>query len=406
MSFLFNYNNNFSLVDNNSKYGVFCQFYNHTGLSRPIQIQSPNSLEYSAAIDDAGTIHVVTMPSRYQLNYFSYENNHYSKKTLVENTTETYLFSNPMIHSVNNEVHIFYLSNKVGSNAYAIVHQTLNASSVDALLDTNYTLQNIKSFTYQDTIYIFYMLQNSRYFLKCLKITKGVTEEITLLSSTAPLCDYSVCISENQLDITYVAELHGKYQLVYYNTTTQISMILCHTLIPSSPVIFWSYDYLWINYSDDNKLYILLSIDAGRSFSSPVLSSIQTNIRRMFFRTNKDCSLKCTELYASTSGSIHLCTVFSIDFEHIHLDSKIPVELELLFEGLALSQRASFDTTKLSEENILLKEQLKELKIKYEQALFNCPPTPEENDATPLSIKSVASAFMEELPIWDASPRL
>ncbi|MDF2613021.1 MAG: hypothetical protein K0S71_807 [Clostridia bacterium] len=406
MSFIFNYNNNFSLVDNNSKYGVFCQFYNHTGLSRPVQIQSSNSLEYSGAMDESGNLHVVTMPTRYQISYFSYDNNHYTKKTLVENSTETYTFSNPMIHCISNEVHIFYLSNKVGSNAYTMVHQSLSTSSVDTLLDTNYTLQNIKSFSYKDTIYIFYIIQNNHSLLKCLKITSGITEEITLLSSKIPICDYTVCISEDHLDIAYVAELHGKYQLVYYNTQTNASIILCHTLVPSNPVIFWSYNYLWINYVDNNKLNILLSIDRGYSFSSPVLSSIQNPIRRCSFRTNKDCSLKCTELYASTIGSIRLCTLFSIDFEHIHSDSKIPLELELLFEGLSLTQRASSHTDELTQENVQLKEQIKILKLKYEQTPSGSPAAPEENSAVSSSIKSAANAFMEELPLWDAPPRL
>ncbi len=403
MSFLLNFNNNFSVVENNSKYGVFCQLYNHTGVSRPTQIQSLNCNDYSASMDDKGNLHVISMPTRYQILYFCYENGHYSKKTLIENTTETYAFSNPIIHCINNQIHAFYLSNRVGSNAYSIVHQTLNSSSVETLLDTNYTLQGIKSFSYKNSIYIFYMIKNDYYLINCLKITDNIKEEMTLLISKLPICDFSVCINDHHIDLVYVAELHGKYQLVYYNCETKLSNALCHTLSPSNPVIFWYQDYLWVNYLQDNKLYVILSIDAGNSFSSPVLSSIQNNISRHVFITNKDCSLRCTELYASITNSVRINTLFTIDFDHMHHDSKIPLELELLIEGLTLSQKSSSQTAQLIEENIRLQEENKLLKTKYERPFV---PTPSGEESMSSSVKSAANAFMEELSSWDAPPRI
>lgn len=405
MSFLLNFNNHFSVVDNSSKYGVFCQFYNPTGISRPIQIQALNCTDYSAALDEKGGLHVISMPTRYQILYFTYENGHYAKKTLVENTTETYAFSNPIIHSMANQIHTFYLSNRVGSNAYTIVHQTLNTSSVETLLDTNYTLQNIKSFSHKNSIYIFYILQNDNYFINCLKITGSKKEELTLLTSRLPICDFSVCIDEDHIDIAYVAELHGKYQLVYYNCETKLTNALCHTLSPSNPVIFWYQDYLWINYLEDNKLYVILSIDKGNSFSAPALCSIQNITGRYCFLTYKTCSLRCTELYASAANSIRINTLFTIDFEHIHPDSKIPLELELLIEGLTLSQKSNPIVAQLIEENQRLKEENKMFRLKYEQPLSaNQSTVSGENQDS--SVKSAASAFMEELSFWDAPPRL
>ena len=407
MSFLLHYNNIFSLVDNNSKYGVFCQFYNHTGLSRPLQIQSLNNTDYSAAMDEAGKLHVLTLPSHHQVAYFCYENGRSSKKMLVESTTETYTFSNPMIHLINNETNIFYLSNKALSNAYAIVHQTLSSSSSQTLLETSYHLENLKSITYRNDIYLFFSIQNTDYFLKCLKITNGTTKELTLLYSKIPISDYCVCLHEDHMDIVYVAEFHGKYQLSYYNTQTNLSKILCNTLVPSNPVIFWYYNYLWINYLDDNKLYILLSIDDGNSFSSPVLCSIQNNIRKCTFTTNKNCSLSCSELYASIVNTyVHMSTLFTIDFDHIHLDSKIPIELELLLEGLSLSQKDCKHAEELLEELSALKEENKRLKTKYDTLLSKSPNFKDDDEAAPSLIKSAASAFMEEFPTWNAPPRL
>ncbi len=405
MSYLFNYNNNFSIVENNSKYGVFCQLYNHTGISRPIQIHTSNSADYNAATDNSGNLHVITMPTKYQLSYFSYENGHYTKKTLVENTTEAYAFSNPMIHALGNEIHVFYLSNRTGSNAYSIVHQTLNSPSVETLLDTNCALQTIKSFTYDGSIYIFYMIQHDNYLLNCLKITGSEKQEITVLASKVPVCDYSVCISENHIDIAYVAELHGKYQLVYYNYQNMTANAICHTISPSYPVIFWYRGYLWINYLEDSKLYSLLSIDNGNSFSAPVLSSIQNNTGRYYFMTNKECTLRCTELYASVGNTIRINPVFTIDLDHIHPDSKVPLELELLLEGLTLSPKACSHADELVQENARLKEEIRLLRAKYERTPSTAYTAPADGSVSS-SVKSAAAAFMDELNHWNAPPRL
>ncbi|MDF2878550.1 MAG: hypothetical protein K0S30_1646 [Clostridia bacterium] len=362
MSFLLNYNNTFFTIDNNSKYGVFCQLYSQTGLSRPIQIQSLNCTDYSAAINRSGSLHAISMPSRHQITYFCYENGHYIKKSLVENATETYL-------------------------------------------DTNYTFQNIKSFSHEDTIYLFYIVQTDSYILNCLKIKDSKVEIIPLFSSKVPIYDYCVCLKDHQIYITYIAELHGKYQLIFYSVKDKLSNVLCNTLSPSDPVIFWYYDYLWVNYLEDNKLYALLSINGGRSFSSPVLCSLQNAIGKYIFTTDKNCSLKCTELYASLGTSIRLATLYAIDFENIHPDSKISLELELLFEGLLISQKSSDSLTSLSQENETLKAELKTLKLQYDR-LLSGPAASHTDDKPASSIKSAASAFMEELPNWDAPPRL
>lgn len=406
MSFLLNYNNTFFTIDNNSKYGVFCQLYSQTGLSRPIQIQSLNCTDYSAAINSSGSLHAISMPSRHQITYFCYENGHYLKKSLVENATETYAFSNPAIHCINNELHILYLSNRVGSNAYSIVHQTLNNAQVDTLLDTNYTFQNIKSYAYEDTIYLFYIVQTDSYILNCLKIKDSKVEIVPLFSSKVPIYDYCVCLKDHHIYITYIAELHGKYQLIFYSVKDKLSNVLCNTLSPSNPVIFWYYDYLWVNYLEDNKLYVVLSINGGRSFSSPVLCSLQNTVGKYTFTTDKNSSLKCTELYASIGTSIRLATLYAIDFENIHPDSKIALELELLFEGLLLSQKASDSLTSLSLENETLRSELKTLKLQYDRLLGHSASSHPDDKSAVSSIKSAASAFMEELPNWDAPPRL
>ena len=406
MSFLFNYSNQFSLVDNNSKYGVFCQLYTHSGMSRPIQIQAQNNQDYHATMDKAGQIHVLSMPSRYQISYFNYDAGHYSKKTIVENATETYTFSNPIIHTLEEALHIFYLSNKVGSNTYAIVHQVLNDSSVETLLETTYSLHELKSYVFDDSIYIFYVIQNNDYLLKCLKITKDSKKDLTLFASKLPICDYCVCLSENLIEVTYVAALHGKYQLIYYNSRANSLKILCNTLTPSNPSIFWYYGYLWISYLEDNKLRTILSIDEGNSFSAPILCTIQNTTRRFICMVLKNCSLRCTELYASISNVVHLNTLFFIDFEQIHPDSKVSLELELLIEGLTLSKKACSHITELMAENTALKEEVKLLKAKYEPHFLNTTVSPKDSEGVPTSIKSAANAFMDELPNWDAPPRL
>lgn len=390
MPYIFYSNRMFFLIDSTHKNGVFCQIFSPNYSPKPIQIQFQNTQAYSAHMDDTGKLYVAVMPDASHLNYYSLENNRFIKNTLVSNNSSNFTLSAPMIYTLQGIPYITYLSNQAHSNAYNFVQENLSQSQLTTLFTSYSPPEHIKYFTTSDAIYIFYITFDETYHLNALHITPNAITTTTYLKSSQPIVDYSICFDEQILHITYVAELHGKYQLLYFNTDTQNITSLATTQYPPQPVIFYYYHALWINTIIENKLQMLISIDHGQNFSIPVTCSLQNNIHRCHFLTHRHSSLSACELYAAIGSSLKLCTIAMADVEHFHSDTTVSSELELLLEGLVLASHPQV--------------------IKSPPA----PPQPLPNDLlvqpsnskTTLPSSDATAAFMNELSGWDLPPRI
>ena len=398
MPYIFYSNRLFTLIDSTSKNGVFCPFFSQGYSPRPIQIQFQGTQAYSAHMDPTGKIYVAAMPDSTHLNYYVYENNRFTKHTVVSNSSSNYTLSSPMIYTLKETPYITYLSNQAHSSSYDFVQENLVQSNFSTLLTTSIPPQHVKHFTHGDAIYIFYILFDQIYSLNVLRITPNETTSITYLKSSQPIVDYSVCFEEDILHIVYVAELHGKYQLLYFNTHAQNIVSLALTQYLPQPVVFLYYHALWINAMIDHKLQMFISMDQGQHFSIPVTCSLQNNIHRCHFLTYKSSSLIAFELYAALGSSLKLCTIAMADVEHFHSDTSVSPELELLLEGLVLASHSSSPiiSTPPIESTSSKKS---EVDLSFSSSSEPLPPLgPSMDDAK--------SAFMNELTGWDLPPRI
>ena len=395
MPYIFYSNRTFSLIDFTPKNGVFCQIFSSNYSPKPIQIQFQSTQEYSAHMDHTGKLYVATMPDTSHLNYYTFENNRFIKNTLVSNNSSNYTLSSPMIYTLQDVPYITYLSNQAHSNTYNFVQENLLQPQLTTLL-TSYTRpEHIKYFVTSDAIYIFYITFDEVYQLNALQITPTAVKPIIYLKSSQPIVDYSICLDEYTLHITYVAELHGKYQLLYFNTRDQTITSLATTQYPPQPVIFCYYHALWINAMIEHKLQMFISIDQGQNFSIPVTSSLQNNIHRCHFLTHNSSSLIAHELYAAIGSSLKLCTIAMADVEHFHSDTTVSPELELLLEGLVLASQSKIVAP--SPIPPFTKEPSSS-SSKHPHASNKAPASNTLNDAT--------AAFMNELSGWDLPPRI
>ena len=313
MPYIFYSNRMFFLIDSTHKNGVFCQIFSSNYSPKPIQIQFQHTQAYSAHMDDTGKLYVAVMPDASHLNYYSFENNRFIKNTLVSNNSSNFTLSSPMIYTLQGTPYITYLSNQAHSNAYNFVQENLIQSQLTTLFTSYSPPEHIKYFTTSDATYIFYITFDETYNLNALHITPNAVTTTTYLKFSQPIVDYSICFDEQILHITYVAELHGKYQLLYFNTDTQNITSLATTQYPPQPVIFCYYHALWINTVIEHKLQMLISIDHGQNFSIPVTCSLQNNIHRCHFLTHRHSSLSACELYAAIGPSLKLCTIAMAD---------------------------------------------------------------------------------------------
>lgn len=396
MPYIFYSNHTFTLIDSTPKNGVFCQLFSPSYSPKPIQIQFQGTQEYSAHMDESGKLYVVAMPDAFHLNYYFFENNRFIKNSLVSNSSSNYSLSSPMIYTLQNVPYITYLSNQTHSNTYNFVQENLLQPQLTTLFTSSSQPQHIKYFTTPTSTYIFYISFDESYHLNALHITPTATTTITYINSSQPLVDYSVCIDGNTLHITYIAELHGKYQLLYFNTDTRVINSLATTQYAPQPVIFCYYHVLWINVMIEHKLQMFISIDQGKNFSIPVACSLQNNIHRCHFLTHKSSTLMAHELYASIGSTLKLCTIAMADVEHFHSDTVVSPELELLLEGLVLASHSQSPLSPLTQSPPM-------------EPIPLMPDNQAPSNKTLSSVKQVddaKSAFMNELSGWDLPPRI
>lgn len=386
MPFLFHKENTFTLIGNSPRYGVFCQTSHTNTLSRPFQFYPTPCKDFSVTIDASGKFHLLTLSTPTQLNYLCYENTHCLKKMQVVNAPENYVLSTPSIFVLQDTPYMTYLSYE--HDTYNFAYQNLDGSLFTTLFTTPFEPFMLKTFVQDSIVYIFYLQHNEQYFvLKGFEVSHEEIKEINYINSYNPILDYSICIFNQEVHLTYITEIHGKYQLIYYNPAKGTATSLCTTSNTSSPVIFSYLNKLWINAYINNELCTFLSIDNGDHFSTAIPSSLQGNFLRCFFHTSDKNSFKAIECYAILSPNIKINTVYMIDFDHIHPNTFIPVELELYLEGIKLSYASAPTSPSVNNSSSPSEE------------------TPQKPANT--NIQSAKDAFMhQELTGFDLAPRI
>lgn len=333
--YLFHTNKGFILVNTTPKNGIFCQRFYHSLLPKSLSVYSGRLLDYSATIDQNGTIYIATLPDATHLNYYTYEGNRFVPHTLISNEQSNFELSSPILYTMNQMPYLIYVSHQLLSPNYDFVSENLSRSHLTSLLTLTSQPKLIKSYVTPNEIFIFFVVQDTQYHLNALVITNEGIRHVAYLTSSDPIVDYNVCIEETIVHLVFETEIHGKYQLAYLNTVNQKITTLITTQHPSEPVVFSYYNLIWINAMINHKLQIFLSINNGDSFSIPTPCTLQNNLSRCQFMTYTVSPFIGQELYVSMTPRPKLCTLAMIDMPHFHPDSKVPTELELLLEALS-----------------------------------------------------------------------
>ena len=391
MSYLFHHNKRFTLVDNSTKMGVYCQFFT-SHPSKIFPITHSNVLSYSCCFPSYEDIYVATLSEGGHILLYSFESSHFSKPQLIASATSNYAIHDPLLYRIDQTLYITYLSHQSDTTTYSFIQQDLHSAQMATLCTLETLPTHIRLFTpSQNVSYIFFITHDNYYHLNALMITSTDIKLYRYLSSPSPITDYSICVHDQIVHITYVTELHGKYQLCYFNPTMSKVTAITTTLSPCKPVIFCYYQALWINLYLDQNLTIYLSVDQGLSFSKPVTSSLQSNIKQATFYTTASDQLSAQEIYFSLGSTLKLCTIAMIDIYTLHSDSHTSPELTLFVEGLAYKKHSSELSSASDNQNI---------SNHFE------PSTDEKASANTIPLEEAKKAFMEQLSGWDLPPRI
>ncbi|MGL6173284.1 MAG: hypothetical protein ACRC1P_01560 [Cellulosilyticaceae bacterium] len=412
MPFLLNAKNSFIIVDNKPRQGLFYQLFNSTGFSRPLQIQPALSNCYTATLDSNDSLHVVAQNNRNQIVHYTYIDSHAHSTLLLDDNKDIYKFSNLILHSLGDSLHLFYTALRPNTNTYSLLHQQIDhgPSPIDHLLASFNPLTPVKSLYQNGIIYLLFITaQSDAYSLNCLSYSSSGVYSSVLLSSEFPIIDFDICLIDNVYHITYIQDTYGNYQLLYFNSQVARSTQLYTSNQLGSPCIFKYLGFLWINYLDNDSLYTLLSTNIGVSFSSPVKASLQNNLAKYIYYTTSPSSLEATHMYATVFNKVRLAIVSSIDTDGIHPDILPNTELDLLLAGLSFSSQFQSSYSQPSQpisspthSSSTVSPAEQRASTTYIAKPINMPTS--QTASKPNSVLSAAQAFMNEVNMFDAQP--
>lgn len=340
------HNNHLLLVNHSVKNGLYSQTLSANGLSRPMIINRNNTSQYSVAVDHNEDLHIITQPSKEQVMHLHYKDNNITRNIILEDPKGIYNFSNLYAISAKEDVHLFYTANKPIGDSCELIHHILcpeNKTEPCPILSFSSSTLGMRYTTYNDTVFLLYGEMSDQYLLQLMTYSDSKWDTPMLVATSSfPIDDFQFCIDHNGLmHLVYIQEKYGRYNLLYkrYNNDIWSDEIIIHTSSSTiHPAIFTYHEGLWINFTDDNKLQMILSMDYGNTFSKNVDCSLQTSeLKRCHFISAPKAlpeTFNCNMLYASLAQSIRAGIISRIDMIHFHPDMKTNTELELFIDGV------------------------------------------------------------------------
>lgn len=349
------HNNQLLLLNHSAKNGLYSQTLSPSGLSRPIIINRSNTSGYSATVDHNQDLHIITQPSKEQVMHLHYKDKNITRNVLLEDPKGIYNFSNLHAISVKEYVHLFYTANKpIGGSSELIHHILCQENKIEPcpILSFSSKALGFRYLAYNGDIFLLYGEVSDHYLLKIIIYSNGKwSKPMVVTTSSFPIEDLQFCMDHNgRIHIIYVQEKYGRYNLVYkrYSNKSWSDEIIIHTSSSTiKPTVFTYHRGIWVNFIDDGKLQMILSMDNGNTFSKNVDCSLQTSeLRRCNFVSAPDTlpsTFNSTMLYASLSQSIRAGIISRIDMINFHPDMKPNTELELFIAGIfhSLSKSAT-----------------------------------------------------------------
>ncbi len=333
------YNNDcFIFLDASIRGGLFCKFFYPSGKVKSYTLQPSSTSHYSMALGTLGEVNIVSVYNGTSLYLYNFIGSQLNKK-LIASAPEGGYFIHPYIYLHNNSMNIIYISYTNGSE-YSIYHQNLEDGTPHLIGTLSDLPLEVRYMTTHNCAYISYINPTEPTNINIIKVDPSLRSSqidvstFTLFSHSDPITDYSLLVLENTFHISYVIKKDDIYNLYY--KCGSYNLYLSSSNSPISPTIFYYLNGIWVNSIIDNKLYTMLSMNMGKSFSIPVLSTFRTNPKKSTFIYHNLKYLSANELYVCTDHSFKLCTISSIDFEGFHPNMSHPVELDLLLEAFLL----------------------------------------------------------------------
>lgn len=358
--------------------------YKHTTLNkgaRTMVLSSQSTSHYSATLDSHHQIHIACKNKQNQIVHYYQTKIGFNNEIILDDPNNTYSISNFKFISCNEDLILFYTAKNPDADTADIIQHKLNTEDTPP--------QSVIPVTSLQTHYDCIYHQNHLYLLSINKEDEKKHElqlsvynfednewqyYKTLATSSQPITYCTMCSDNNDnLHILYTRNQYGRYTSHFLTLDGEEDTQQIHTCpYDIQPTLFIYNNTLWVNWLENQQLYMQMSTDGGSTFSETEPCSMQGNNLRWFtyvYDQGNHPRLIGRYFFGTMDNYPKFAILSQIDMDHIHPQYRPNKELKLFVTQLSDVHRNSLkkDYSKLVLENQELKKHQNNLVEQYEE---------------------------------------
>ncbi|WP_105614350.1 hypothetical protein [Vallitalea okinawensis] len=370
-------------LDYSQRNGLYYKQFTHSRNLRTNILYAMSTEHFAATQDDSNQIHIVCKDKHNQLVHFTQNSsNLFDNNVILEDSDNNFRISNFKFVTCEGELFLFYTARNPNENTSDIIQHKITSKDEppQSVIPVTSLNSNYECFNYNGKIYLLSIneedYQKHELQLSIYDPAVGEWEYYDTLASTPhPITYCSMCIDNNDtFHIIYTQNQNSTFVTQYMKLEPEDEYISEAYSCPFdiNPIIFVYDGTLWINWFENNNLYMQLSTDFGESFSKPQLCSLQdTNIKVYHYLYDPDMhpNLQGSSFYGAMDTYPKLAILNQLDMDNIHINTKPNNELKLYVSTLksAYTNAEKEQYEKLMQENDELKRIQEKITGQYEE---------------------------------------
>ncbi|GKX29429.1 hypothetical protein SH1V18_19090 [Vallitalea longa] len=355
MPYLLSKNNTSNLLIDKTGESIYYRRYPIKYNQRAVVIAKSTNNEYAASLDEYSNIHIIYKNSTNSLVHLYERNNKFEVTNLLDDYENSYQISNIkyLYHQKN---YIFYCAyNPYERTSDLIFHSFKDTEKTEpqSLFSVPTLSSPYECILDNKIIYLLCQVLNEKgnYELNLYKynITSQEWEEFeTIVNSVSPFMDYSLCLCENKICVTYVErDTNNTIYFTSKDDTWNEPVKVYSTKESISPVIFIYNNILWINFKENNKLKYSLSCNSGATFIEPKLCSAQNpEARHFYFYGYNKGNLSGNKFFGYIYQYPILAVLSQVDTDNILLSSQTNLEIKSIIGNFTSNEMYNITTLK------------------------------------------------------------
>jgi len=246
--------------------------------------------------DKGGNFHLIVQDSTGSLIYLTYNHKNWRKFVILNSKSARSCMSKFKLFILNGLLHCFYILDFDGKQM--LTHHIFSSTQEWREPFVISRTDSSKSFSccadLRGDIHIFFFDEDGKFRYRIYS-----TRTLKYEDSSIPVEDdikniYSICSSESELHLLYIARIKSYYALIYYNTLQRERKIISFSDISAADICMYVSDNsVYVQWRERQRFYQCKSEDKGATFKKPTPINETKNKRAISIKLRQPYNPNC-----------------------------------------------------------------------------------------------------------------